>query len=152
MKSVVPDDTPSRIFPPEIEPMDYETAVLRALESLDAGHETTVSLHALAASQQCRAGRFSGARCGMMMERRQRLVDASPAPCFAAFMLIGGEAELAQAFNWGVEQATVSQIGWWGASRNSSRPAAISTACGSAMRWTRRVEAVEQDRLLLLPR
>ena len=144
---VVRDDSACRIFT-EIEPMDYETAVLRALARLDAGHIETTWSDALAASLGDAAPVTFQVRDGMMMERRQRLVDASPAAVFSAFMLIGGEGGW-PAFNWAWQVRGIADRLVGGVGTRRGRRDFDSLRVGDALDFWR-VEAVEQDRLLLL--
>jgi hypothetical protein len=87
---VVRDDTAKTLFP-DIEPIDYETAVRKALDSLNAGQVETSWSDSLASSQRDLRPVELSTDEGLQIERRQRVVDAPPEEVFAVFSGLGGE-------------------------------------------------------------
>ncbi len=86
---IVTDDRAQRLFP-QITPVDYETAVRRALESLEARSVESSWSDALASSQgDTRPVSFT-TQDGMLIERRQREVDAPMSVVYAEFAALGG--------------------------------------------------------------
>lgn len=88
---VVAQDESARECFPNIEPIGYETAVRRTLEKLDAGEIATSWSDALASSQRDRATSHIDFREGMIVERRRRVVDASPQALFRVVTGLGGD-------------------------------------------------------------
>jgi len=87
---LVRDDTAHRLFP-EIKPIDYQTAVRKALGHLEAS-EVETSLSDVIASQQGHVVPVKLiTREGMIIERRALQVDASPDAAYQAFTGLGGE-------------------------------------------------------------
>ena len=86
---IVTDDRARRLFP-QITPMDYESAVARALASLDASEVETSWSDALVSSQGDTRPFIFTAQDGMLIERRQRVVDAPPETVYAEFAALGG--------------------------------------------------------------
>ena len=86
---VLRNDTARRLFP-QIQPLDYVTAVRLALANLETGHVETAWSDALASSQGDLASVALATHEGIILERRQ-LTVAAPAPAvFAAFTRLGG--------------------------------------------------------------
>ncbi|MER2599203.1 MAG: SDR family oxidoreductase [Caldilineales bacterium] len=144
---VVRDNAARHLFP-QVQPVGYQTAVQRALERLDAGFVETAWSDALVTTQGDVAPvKFSG-REGMMFERRQRIVAASPAAVFRAFTAIGGEQGW-PSFNWAWQARGVLDwlVGGVGFRRGRRSPDDLRV--GDALDFWR-VEAVEPDRLLRL--
>jgi hypothetical protein len=144
---VVRDDTAQRLFP-DIELLDYKTAVARALQRLDAGHLETTWSDALATTQRDTAPVKFTVQDGMMIEKRLRVVDASPAAVFRAFTSIGGDRGW-PSFNWawrarGMMDRMVGGVGF-----RRGRRDPVDLRAGDALDFWR-VEAVEPDRLLRL--
>ena len=144
---VVRDDSARRLFPTIIL-MDYKTAVARALMRLDAGHIETAWSDALATSLGDAAPVTFTVEDGMMIERRQRLLDAPPAAVFSAFTAIGGKRGW-PTFNWAWRLRGIGDrmIGGVGFRRGRRDPNELRA--GDALDFWR-VEKVEEDRLLLL--
>lgn len=86
---IVRDDTARHLFP-DIEPLDYGTAVRLALARLETGDVETVWSDALASSQGDVAPVTLTTEAGMIVERRQRLVAASPAVVYQTYTGLGG--------------------------------------------------------------
>ena len=144
---VVRDDTAHRLFP-DIQPMTYRQAVQRALTRLDAHQVETTWSDALVSSQGGTSPVVLTTHEGMIIERRQRIIAAPPAPIFRAFTGLGGERGWLY-FNWvwhlrGIADRMVGGVG----SRRGRRHA-DDVRVGDALDYWR-VEAVEQDRFLLL--
>ena len=97
---IVRDETAREIFP-EISPLDYTTAVERALASLEAGQVETRWTDALFSSM----GDFSPVILttleGMILERRQVEVQASTDKVFGTFTCLRGEVGWLY-FDWAV--------------------------------------------------
>lgn len=144
---VVRDDTAKRLFP-NIQLLTYRMAVERALERLDAGYVETSWMDALASAQGDVIPVKFTVQDGMMIERRQRLVDAPPSAVFRAFTSIGGDQGY-PTFNWawrlrGIMDRMVGGVGF-----RRGRRDPVELRVGDALDFWR-VEAVEQDRLLRL--
>lgn len=144
---IVRDDTARRLFP-SIALLDYRTAVERALAQLDAGHIESSWSDALAASLGDRAPFSFTAQDGMLIEVRQRLVEAPPAAVFRAFTGIGG-ARGWPSFNWAWRLRGIADrmVGGVGFRRGRRHPDTLRV--GDALDFWR-VEAVDPPRLLRL--
>src|SRR6202035_1480422 len=86
---VVRDDLARRLFP-DIQPLDYRTAVKLALEKLQADQVETSWSDALSTSQADRTPVILTTHEGMIIEHRQLAIDSSPKSIFAAFTSLGG--------------------------------------------------------------
>ena len=86
---VVHDDTARRLFP-DIHPVDYETAVRRALRSFDEGRVESAWSDSLGSSQGNEAPVVLTTAAGFLLERRELNVQAPPERVFAAVCGIGG--------------------------------------------------------------
>lgn len=144
---IVRDDSASRLFP-DIKPFNYQTAVERALDKLDAGEVETAWSDALVTSQGDIPPVTFTVRDGMMLERRQILVSAPPAAVFKAFTGIGGERGW-PSFDWAWQLRGVADrlVGGVGLRRGRRDPNDLRV--GDALDFWR-VEAVELDHLLRL--
>ena len=144
---VVRDDTAQRLFP-HVHPFDYQTAVERALDKLDAGQVETAWSDALVSSQGDVPPVTFTVQDGMMLERRQLLVSASPAAAYRAFAGIGGERGW-PTFDWAWQIRGVMDrlVGGVGLRRGRRDPDELRV--GDALDFWR-VEAVDPDRRLLL--
>jgi len=87
---IVRDDSARKIFP-AIHPLDYATAVRLALVKMDARNIETAWSDALTSSQGDKTPVTLISSEGMIIERRQRTVDASPERVYRSFTRIGGE-------------------------------------------------------------
>ena len=137
---IVTDDSAHRLFP-RITPMDYETAVARALSSLEASDVETSWSDALVSSQGDTRPFIFTTQDGMLIERRQRVVDAPPATVYAEFASLGGRKGWL-AFNrlWRLRGMADRMIGGVGFRRGRRHPANLRV--GDAVDFWR-VEAVE---------
>ncbi len=86
---IVRDHTARMLFP-DIDPMDYETAVRLALDRVQRHGVETAWSDALTSSQGHRTPRELTTREGMIIERRQRTVPASPHAVYRSFARLGG--------------------------------------------------------------
>ncbi|MFN2116082.1 MAG: SDR family oxidoreductase [Candidatus Promineifilaceae bacterium] len=87
---IVRDDSASILFP-EIKPIDFETAVRLALARIEEGDIETLWSDALASSKGDISPVSLTQEQGMLIEHRQRHVDAPPELVFKAFSGLGGE-------------------------------------------------------------
>ncbi len=144
---VVRDDTAHRLFP-GIQPMSYRQAVQRALMRLEAHQVETTWSDALVSSQGVTSPVVLTTHEGMIIERRQCIIAAPPALTFRVFTGLGGERGWLY-FNWvwhlrGIADRMVGGVG-----PRRGRRHADDLRVGDALDYWR-VEAVEQDRFLLL--
>ncbi len=144
---IVRDDTARRLFP-DIQPMDYQTAVRRALARLEASQVETAWSDALVTSQGDVSPVFLTTQDGMIIERRQRLVRATPGDVYRAFTGLGGQRGWLYAnWAWSLRGMVDRLMGGVGLRRGRRHPNAVRA--GDALDFWR-VEAVEPDRLLRL--
>jgi len=144
---IVTDDRAHRLFP-GVRPMDYESAVLRALTGLEASAVETSWSDALASSQRDLPPVVLTTRDGMLIERRQRDVDAPAGAVYAEFAALGGRKGWL-AFNslWRLRGLADRLIGGVGFRRGRRHPANLRV--GDAVDFWR-VEAVEPGHLVRL--
>jgi len=144
---VVRDDAARELFP-GIQPVDYDTAVRRALADLEAGKvETSWSDALFTTMGDVPPLRLSSDR-GMNIERRQRVVAAPPETVYRIFTGLGGERGWLYA-NWlwrlrGIADRLVGGVGF---RRGRRHPDQVRV--GDALDFWR-VEAVEPGRLMRL--
>lgn len=129
---VVRDGLAKRLFP-QISLLDYDTAVRLALTNLETGRVETAWSDALASSQGDAAPVLLATHEGIILERRQRLVQA-PCPRWSMAPLPG----------WGRDRLALHELGMVGAW--FAGPPAGRRACGAdaathrrsawATRWT----------------
>lgn len=133
---------------PGIEPLDYHTAVGQALDSLEAGQLETSWSDALATTQgDTQPGQFTF-QDGMIIERRERLVEAPAEALFSAFTRLGGEnGWLYLNWTWRVRGVIDRLFGGVGFRRGRRDPQRLRP--GDVVDFMR-VEAVEAGRLLRL--
>ena len=144
---IVRDDAALRLFP-GIQPMTYRVAVQRALMRLDAHQVETAWSDALVSSQGNATPVVLASHEGVNLERRQRAIAAPPALAFQVFTGLGGDRGWLY-FNWawylrGIIDRLVGGVGFRRGRRNKDE-----ARVGDAIDFWR-VEAIEQDRLLLL--
>ncbi len=133
---------------PEIEPLDYETAVRLALKRLDGDHIETLWSDALASSQGDVSPVYFTQEQGMLIERRQKVVAAAPKETFRAFASLGGRRGWPPyPWLWQVRGALDRLVGGVGLRRGRRHPEELRR--GEALDFWR-VEAVEPPRLLRL--
>lgn len=144
---VVRSDLAQQIFP-QIQPMGYRQAVVLALQRLEAHQVATAWSDALVTSQGDIPPVILTTHEGMIMEKRQRLVDASPAAIFREFTSLGGKRGWLYAnWIWKVRGLLDRLVGGVGLRRGRRDPQDVRV--GDALDFWR-VEAVEADHLLRL--
>jgi uncharacterized protein YbjT (DUF2867 family) len=144
---VVRNNSSKQIFP-DIQPMDYESAVQLALQTLQASAVETSWSDALVSSQPKREPTILTTQEGMIIEQRQHIVDASPEAVFRAFAGLGGERGWLY-FNWvwrirGILDRIVGGVGF---RRGRRHPDEVRV--GDAVDFWR-VETVDENQLLRL--
>lgn len=133
---------------PGIEPVDFKTAVQRALHRIEAGDIETVWSDALMSSQGDIRPVTLAAEQGMLIERRQKVVDASPETVFQAFCGIGGERGWPPyTWLWRARGLIDRLFGGVGMRRGRRHPDELQQ--GEALDFWR-VELIEPSRLLRL--
>ncbi|MGD8398575.1 MAG: SDR family oxidoreductase [Anaerolineae bacterium] len=144
---VVRDDTARALFP-DIDPVDYETAVRRALASLEAGQVETSWCDSLSSCRRDTPPVELTTEQGMQIERRQQIVDASPEDVYAVFSRLGGDEGWLYADTlWWLRGVADRLVGGPGFRRGRRDPEKVRV--GDAIDFWR-VEAVEPDRMLRL--
>ena len=133
---------------PEIRPMDFETAVRRALMRIDGGDIETLWSDALMSSKGDVRPVHLAAEQGMLIERRQMTVPVPPAYVFRSFCGIGGERGWPP-YNWlwRLRGMLDRIIGGVGMRRGRRHPDELLQ--GEALDFWR-VELIEPGRLLRL--
>lgn len=144
---IVRDDCARRLFP-DIQPLDYRTAVRLALEKLDARAVESAWSDALSTSARGAAPVTLTTHEGMIIERRQIAVDAPPGAIFRAFTGIGGtRGWLYLNWTWRLRGAIDRLFGGVGMRRG--RRDADDIRVGEALDFWR-VEAIEPGRMMRL--
>lgn len=87
---IVQDKAAREIFP-DISPIDYKTAINKALVGLETGQLETTWTDSLASSIGDQPPVVLKTHEGMIIERRQTLVDASAENVYRAFASLGGQ-------------------------------------------------------------
>jgi uncharacterized protein YbjT (DUF2867 family) len=144
---IVRDDSARQLFP-HIQPVDYATAVDRALAKLNARDVDTSWADALVSSSPLSMPTILTTHEGMIIEQRQRIVKASPRTVYRIFTRIGGENGWLY-FNWAwrLRGGFDRLAGGVGLRRGRRHPEDVRI--GDALDFWR-VEAVEPDHLLRL--
>jgi hypothetical protein len=143
----VHDPSARQLFP-QIHPVGYRVAVERTLERLQAGHIETAWSDALSTSQSGPPPVVLTNLEGMIVERRQRLVAATPADAYRIFTGLGGKRGwLYMNWAWRIRGFIDRLIGGVGLRRGRRDPDELRV--GDALDFWR-VEAVEPGRLLRL--
>jgi uncharacterized protein YbjT (DUF2867 family) len=144
---VVRDDTAQRLFP-QIKPMGYDAAVRLALANLDRGNVETAWSDAVASSQGDVTPVQLTTQEGMILERRQRLVNVPAEALFRTFTKLGGATGwLYLDWAWHIRGALDRLLGGVGLRRGRRDPQELRV--GDAVDFWR-VEAIEPGRLLRL--
>lgn len=146
--SLVTRDTAAQLFP-EIRPMPYHRATRLAIERTDTRHVETAWSDALVTSMGDNGTPVVlGDTEGFYIERRERVIDASPHACYRAFTSLGGDTGwLFWDWSWRVRGWMDEVIGGVGLRRGRRDPTEL--AIGDAVDFWR-VEALEPDRLMRL--
>lgn len=144
---VVVTDGAARDLWPEIRPLDYRTAVRRALDRLEAGAVETAWSDALATSQGDVEPFVLATEQGMILERRQVVAGAPPQAVFRVFTGLGGRRGWLYADSaWRLRGWLDRLLGGSGLRRGRRDPDRLRV--GDAVDFWR-VEALDEDRLLL---
>ncbi len=144
---IVRSDLANDLFP-DIDPVDYRTAVRRALETVQAGEVETIWSDAQASSMGDVRPVYLVQEQGMIIERREQVVASSPAAVYRVFSGLGGRRGwLSMDLAWRVRGAFDRLVGGVGMRRGRRHPDEVRV--GDAIDFWR-VEAVEPDRLLRL--
>lgn len=145
---VIVRETSARKLFPGIQPMSYETAVQRALDQLQASEVETSWSDALVSSKPDLTPTVLTTRQGMIIEHRQRNVQASPGTTFQVFSGLGGQRGW-PFLNvlWRVRGVLDRLVGGVGFRRGRRDPDEVRV--GDALDFWR-VEAVEPGHLLRL--
>jgi uncharacterized protein YbjT (DUF2867 family) len=145
---VVIRDNAARALFPQIQPLDYATAVRLALKTLETGHVETSWSDALASSQRDFTPVQLATLEGMILERRQRAVAAPPEAVFRAVSRLGGPTGwLCWNWAWRLRGAIDRLLGGVGLRRG--RRDLETVRVGDAVDFWR-VEVVEPGRRLRL--
>lgn len=144
---IVRDGLARRLFP-TIKPVNYGTAVRRALARLNAGQVETAWSDALTTSQGDITPVTLTTQDGMIIEQRQQVIDASPAVVYQTYASLGGERGWPY-FDWAWRLRGLMDrlVGGVGMRRGRRDPHNVRV--GDALDFWR-VEAVEPGRLLRL--
>ena len=146
-ESLVSNDLARKLFP-EIQPLDYQTAVHLALGRVSNDDVETSWSDALVVTQGDIRPVTLTTTEGMMLERRHLVLDLPPAPVFCAYTGLGGERGwLYLNWTWEIRGWMDKLVGGVGLRRGRRHPDDIRV--GEALDFWR-VEAVEPDRLLRL--
>ena len=144
---IVRDDLARQLFP-QIQPLDYRSAVKLALEKLDTHAVETAWSDALSTSQRGTQPVTLTTSEGMIIERRQLLVDAPADAIFRAFTGLGGtRGWLYMNWAWRIRGALDRLCGGVGLRRGRRDGADLRV--GEALDFWR-VEAIEPGRMLRL--
>lgn len=144
---IVKDPTAKRLFP-DIEPLDYRTAVRFALDRMDTDEVETSWSDAMLSSQGDIEPVILQSQEGMHIERRQQLVHAAPEQVYRTFSAIGGEnGWLSYEWAWRLRGIMDRMVGGVGFRRGRRDPNHLRV--GDALDFWR-VEAIEPGRLLRL--
>ena len=149
---VLRDNAARHLFP-QIQPLDYATALLLAVERTEAGQVETSWSDALATSQgEAPVVPLPAVSVGMaegiIVEQRHQVVAATPERVFRIFTGLGGERGWLYAdWAWRLRGIIDRLVGGVGFRRGRRHPADLYA--GDALDFWR-VERVEQNRLLRL--
>jgi uncharacterized protein YbjT (DUF2867 family) len=144
---IVRSDLAGQLFP-EIKPMDYETAVNRALRKINAGEVETIWSDSLSSSRGDLPPVYLTQEEGLIIEQRRQKVDAPAETVFQTFSSLGGKRGwLAWDWAWQLRGAADRILGGVGMRRGRRDPHEVRV--GDAVDFWR-VEAVEPGRLLRL--
>ena len=146
-ENIVRDPIARELFP-EIRPVDYRTAVERALEKLEASDIETSWSDALSATRSKRPPVILTTHQGMILENRQRQVAATPEQVYRVFTALGGRRGwLFWNWAWRIRGFIDRLIGGAGLRRGRRDPHDLRI--GDALDFWR-VEAAEPGHLLRL--
>jgi uncharacterized protein YbjT (DUF2867 family) len=144
---IVRDETARKIFP-EIEPVDYKTAVEQALVSLETGEVETRWTDSLVSSLGNRSPVVLTTLEGIIIERRQIEIQASTDSVYGTFTRLGGEVGwLFFDWAWRIRGAIDRMLGGVGLRRGRRDP--VDVREGDAIDFWR-VETVNPGKLMRL--
>ncbi len=144
---VVRDHSAKRLFP-DIDPIDFETAVRYALARIEEGDIETLWSDALASSQGDVKPFYLTQEQGMLIERRQMVVDAPQQAVYESFSGLGGDRGWPpHNWLWQLRGALDRLLGGVGMRRGRRHPTEIRQ--GEALDFWR-VEMVDPGHLLRL--
>ena len=144
---VVRGDLAQRLFP-GIHPLDYRTSVKLALERLEAHGVETAWSDALSTSQRGAPLVTLTTHEGMIIERRQLMVDAETDSLFRSFTALGGtQGWLYMNWAWQIRGALDRLLGGVGLRRSRRDPQELRV--GEALDFWR-VEAINPGEMLRL--
>ncbi len=133
---------------PHIRPVGYAAALQAALANLESGAIDTTWMDSLASSQGDRPALVLASREGMILERRQTAVEATPDVLYATLSSLGGERGwLTYNWAWRLRGALDRLVGGVGLRRGRRHPHDLRP--GDALDFWR-VELAEPSRLLRL--
>ncbi|GAB5494457.1 MAG: SDR family oxidoreductase [Phototrophicaceae bacterium] len=133
---------------PQIKPISYKEAVVKALGKLDASEVETAWTDSLGSSQGDKEIVTFTEEEGMFIEKRETVVDASPQAVYKAFTGIGGERGW-MTFDWAWQLRAWMDIMVGGVGFRRGRRDPDTLYSGEALDFWR-VEAIEGDKLLRL--
>ena len=137
---ILHDDLAAQLFP-EIEPIGYRFAVERALNHLKAGPIESSWSDSLASSQGDSPSVVLATQEGMIVERRQKSINAKPEIAFTEFTSLGGDRGwLYMDWAWLLRGAIDRILGGVGLRRGRRHP--VEVRVGDALDFWR-VESVE---------
>jgi uncharacterized protein YbjT (DUF2867 family) len=143
---VVVRDPAARTLFPDIRPLGYAAALDEALAGLESGAVETVWSDALASSQGDVRPVALATEAGLLLERRQTIVDAAPARVFQTFSALGGTQGYPYGTAaWRLRGAADRLLGGVGMRRGRRDPQQVRV--GDALDFWR-IEEVVPDRLL----
>ncbi|MFZ5819168.1 MAG: SDR family oxidoreductase [Chloroflexota bacterium] len=146
-KLVVHDDLAKKLFP-QIRPLDFQTATQLALRRISIDDVETIWSDALVTTAGDIKPYTFKAEKGLMIERRQMLVEAPPEAVFRAYTGLGGERGwLYMDWAWEIRGWLDKLVGGVGLRRGRRHPDEIHV--GESLDFWR-VEALEPDRLMRL--
>ena len=144
---IVQDESARKIFP-DISPIDYKTAIKRALVGLETGQLETSWTDSVASSMGDNPPVILKTHEGMIIERRQTLVHAQPEKVYDTFIRLGGkQGWLYMDWVWKFRGAVDRLLGGVGLRRGRRDPNDIRI--GDALDFYR-VEDVKSGKLLRL--
>ncbi len=146
--AIVTGNQAEQLFP-HIRPMPYHQAVRRAIQRTDTNQVETSWSDALVTSMgEIGTPVILGSTEGFYIERRERVVEASPEACYRAFTSLGGDTGwLFWNWTWTIRGWMDEAVGGVGLRRG--RRHATDLRVGEAVDFWR-VEALEPDRLMRL--
>ena len=144
---IVSDDNARRLLP-QVQPLDFDTAVNLALQRIQNGEVETVWSDALVSSMGDLPPELVVQEQGMLIERRERTVNAPPADVYRAFCSLGGDSGWPPyTWLWVLRGILDRLVGGVGMRRGRRHPSELRA--GEALDFWR-VEKVEPDHLLIL--